>query len=109
MTYASADLTDRVKVFDQYGIRILTADDINAKLPRYPHDRAFPLSCTRQPGGTGRAEAEPPVTDVLEKARVFSGCVSRRENRALHPIARGMCHAPEREYVLGHSDSHHPG
>ncbi|MGA9924762.1 MAG: cupin domain-containing protein [Isosphaeraceae bacterium] len=37
VTYANADLTATVKVFDQYGIRFLTADEIHAEMPRYLH------------------------------------------------------------------------
>jgi hypothetical protein len=37
VTYANADLTATVKVFDQYGIRFLTADEIHAEMPRCLH------------------------------------------------------------------------
>src|SRR6516165_10037527 len=30
-------------------------------------------------------------------------------NNSLHPAAKGASNAPEGEYVLGHSDSQHPG
>ena len=36
MTYANADLTDTIKVFEQYGVRFLTADEIRAEMPEYP-------------------------------------------------------------------------
>lgn len=36
VTYANADLTDTMKVFEQYGIRFLTPDEINAEMPQYP-------------------------------------------------------------------------
>jgi len=35
-TYASADLTETMKVFERYGIRLLTADEIRAEMPEYP-------------------------------------------------------------------------
>ena len=35
MTYANADLTDTIKVFEQYGVRFLTADEIRAAMPKY--------------------------------------------------------------------------
>jgi quercetin dioxygenase-like cupin family protein len=36
VTYANADLTDTIKVFEQYGVRFLTADEIRAEMPEYP-------------------------------------------------------------------------
>ena len=36
VTYANADLTDTMKVFEQYGIRFLTPDEIHAEMPQYP-------------------------------------------------------------------------
>lgn len=36
VTYANADLTETVKVFEQYGVRLLTPDEIHAEMPRYP-------------------------------------------------------------------------
>ena len=36
VTYAEADLTDTIRVFDQYGIRFLTADEIHTQMPQYP-------------------------------------------------------------------------
>ena len=36
VTYANADLTDTIKLFEQYGIRFLTADEIRAEIPEYP-------------------------------------------------------------------------
>ena len=36
ITYANADLTDIIKVFEQYGVRFLTADEIRAEMPEYP-------------------------------------------------------------------------
>ena len=36
VTYANADLTDTVKVLEQYGVRLLTADEIHAEMPEYP-------------------------------------------------------------------------
>ena len=35
VTYANADLTATVKVFEQYGIRLLTPDEIHAELSQY--------------------------------------------------------------------------
>ena len=35
-TYATADLTETVKVFEQYGIRLLTPDEIRAEMPQFP-------------------------------------------------------------------------
>jgi hypothetical protein len=35
VTYANADLTDTMKVFEQYGIRFLTPDKIQAAMPQY--------------------------------------------------------------------------
>jgi quercetin dioxygenase-like cupin family protein len=36
VTYANADLTDTIEVFEQYGVRFLTADEIRAEMPKYP-------------------------------------------------------------------------
>jgi len=36
VTYASADLTETIKVFEQYGIRLLTADEVRTEMPEYP-------------------------------------------------------------------------
>jgi quercetin dioxygenase-like cupin family protein len=36
ITYANADLTDIIKVFEQYGVRFLSADEIRAEMPEYP-------------------------------------------------------------------------
>ena len=36
VTYANADLTETMKVFEQYGVRFLTADEIHAAMPQYP-------------------------------------------------------------------------
>jgi len=33
--YATADLTETIKVFDQYGIRLLTENEIRTQLPEY--------------------------------------------------------------------------
>jgi uncharacterized cupin superfamily protein len=35
-TYANADLTETIKVFEQRGIRFLTAEEIRAEMPQYP-------------------------------------------------------------------------
>ena len=34
--YAEADLTETIKVFEQHGIRFLTADQIRTEMPQYP-------------------------------------------------------------------------
>ena len=36
VTYANADLTETIKVFEQYGIRLLSPDEIRAEMPQYP-------------------------------------------------------------------------
>ena len=36
VTYANADLTETFKVFEQHGIRFLTADEIHTEMPQYP-------------------------------------------------------------------------
>jgi hypothetical protein len=36
VTYANADLTDTIKLFEQCGVRFLTTVEIHAKLPEYP-------------------------------------------------------------------------
>jgi hypothetical protein len=36
VTYANADLTDTIKVFEQYGIRFLTTDEVRKEMPQYP-------------------------------------------------------------------------
>jgi quercetin dioxygenase-like cupin family protein len=36
VTYANADLTDTIKVFEQYGVRFLSADEVRAEMPEYP-------------------------------------------------------------------------
>jgi hypothetical protein len=36
VTYANADLTDTIKVFQHYGVRLLTADEIRTQMPEYP-------------------------------------------------------------------------
>lgn len=35
-TYANADLTETIKMFEQYGLRFLTADEIRTVMPQYP-------------------------------------------------------------------------
>jgi quercetin dioxygenase-like cupin family protein len=35
-TYANVDMTETMKVFEQYGLRFLTAEEIRAELPDYP-------------------------------------------------------------------------
>ena len=36
VTYATADLTETINVFEQYGIRLLTAEEIRTQMPHYP-------------------------------------------------------------------------
>jgi hypothetical protein len=36
VTYANADLTETIKLFDQYGTRFLTPDEIRKEMPQYP-------------------------------------------------------------------------
>ena len=36
VTYANADMTDTIKIFERYGLRFLTADEIRREMPRYP-------------------------------------------------------------------------
>ena len=36
VTYATADLTQTIQVFEQNGIRFLTAEEIHAEMPQYP-------------------------------------------------------------------------
>jgi hypothetical protein len=36
VTYANGDLTDTIKLFEQYGVRFLTADEIHTTMPEYP-------------------------------------------------------------------------
>jgi mannose-6-phosphate isomerase-like protein (cupin superfamily) len=36
VTYANADLTDTIKLFEQYGVRFLAADEIRTLMPKYP-------------------------------------------------------------------------
>jgi hypothetical protein len=36
ITYANADMTETIKVFERYGVRFLTADEIQREMPQYP-------------------------------------------------------------------------
>src|SRR5262249_44991594 len=36
VTYANADLSETIKVFEQYGARFLTVDEIRREMPEYP-------------------------------------------------------------------------
>ena len=36
VTYANADLTETIKVFEQYGVRRLSPDEIRVEMPQYP-------------------------------------------------------------------------
>ena len=42
VTYATADLTQTIKVFKQHGIRFLTAEEIRTEMPQYPLHGALP-------------------------------------------------------------------
>ena len=41
LTYANVDLTETIKVFEQYGIRFLTPDEIRAEMLEYPLQQRF--------------------------------------------------------------------
>jgi hypothetical protein len=36
VTYANADLTETIKVFEQYGVRRLSPDEIRVEMPQHP-------------------------------------------------------------------------
>ena len=36
VTYANADLTETIKVHEQYGVQLLTPDEIRQEMPAYP-------------------------------------------------------------------------
>ena len=36
VTYANADLTETIKILEQYGVRLLPPDEIAAEMPEYP-------------------------------------------------------------------------
>jgi quercetin dioxygenase-like cupin family protein len=36
VTYANADLSETIKVFERHGVRFLSADEIRAEMPQYP-------------------------------------------------------------------------
>jgi hypothetical protein len=36
VAYATADLTETIKVFERYGIRFLTAEEIRTEMPQCP-------------------------------------------------------------------------
>jgi hypothetical protein len=36
ITYANADLTHTIELFQQYGLRFLTAEEIHTAMPEYP-------------------------------------------------------------------------
>ena len=38
VTYANVDLTETIKVFEQYGVRLLAPDEIDTLMPTYPLD-----------------------------------------------------------------------
>jgi hypothetical protein len=35
ITYANADMTETIKVFERFGLRFLTADEIQTEMPQY--------------------------------------------------------------------------
>jgi hypothetical protein len=35
-TYANADLTETIKIHEQYGVRLLSPDEIRVEMPAYP-------------------------------------------------------------------------
>ena len=35
-TYANADLTETIKAHEQYGVRLLTPEEIRTEMPKYP-------------------------------------------------------------------------
>jgi hypothetical protein len=35
-TYANTDLAETAKVLEQYGVRLLTAEEIHVEMPEYP-------------------------------------------------------------------------
>jgi quercetin dioxygenase-like cupin family protein len=39
-SYANTDLTETFKIFDQFGVRFLTEDEIRTEMPDYPHQPA---------------------------------------------------------------------
>jgi len=41
ITYANADLTETIKVHEQYGVRLLTPDEIRTEMPEYPLQPRF--------------------------------------------------------------------
>src|SRR5258708_38300099 len=50
VTYANADLTETIKVFEQYGVRLLSPDEIRAEMPQSPLE---PFSMIRRIIGEG--------------------------------------------------------
>ena len=44
ITYATADLRETVKVFERYGVRLLTADEIASEMPAFPQASSQPPS-----------------------------------------------------------------
>jgi len=41
VTYANADLTETIKVHEQYGVRLLTPEEIRIEMPEYPLQSRF--------------------------------------------------------------------
>jgi quercetin dioxygenase-like cupin family protein len=44
ITYANADLAQTIQVFEQIGLRFLTAEEIHATMPEYPTPARVPVS-----------------------------------------------------------------
>jgi len=40
VTYATADLTETMKIFEKYEVRLLTPDEVRTVMPQYPSSRA---------------------------------------------------------------------
>jgi len=41
VTYANADLTETIKVHEEYGVRLLTPEEIRIEMPEYPLQSRF--------------------------------------------------------------------
>ena len=44
VTYGNANLTETIKVLDQYGVRLLTPAEISKEMPEYPVEAGWPTS-----------------------------------------------------------------
>jgi hypothetical protein len=48
LTYVTANLEETAKIFERYGVRFLSAEEIALELPQYPsatQEIALPLTC----------------------------------------------------------------